>query len=438
VRLGTWATFTASSSSSVVRPSLVVSLFFVGGQIFFYVFVLAANHLLDPIAFGRFYAAWAMLNVLVAPASVLSMVLMRYFAHANHSGGASAVGWALDDTLSWVVPWVAAITLAVVAALNLTGALIGIDSVALTLLVPITAAVVIVVEIARAAYQGMLRFVRFGLSWFTWCIMQCAFGIAGLALVGTVWAAYAGMLLASFATLFFLLIPFRSATRAQQKAARNSNPRRLEWQAALPFCTAFGGLVLFNNADIFVAYLTMDASNLGIYSAGAVLPKAILTATQPIVQTVFPVVVHLHVASRGSGRAVFKGVCLALVLAAAGGIFLWASGNLVCGGSVGIRFCNIPTMLILAVAAIPLSATRVWMTADLARHRFWLPHLPILVFAIFMATEGLQHPANTKLALLYATAAWAMLAITSLVKTWQSCCSRQARTAETVQSPACK
>ncbi len=411
------AAFEGLTRKSVIRPALVVTVFFVAGQAFFYLLVYAANRFFDPVAFGRFYAAWAALNVLVTPGSVVAMVLMRHFAQINRASGPQAVVSGLNAVASSTALWVAAASLLCVVTLNLGGALIGIDSIALTVLVPLTAAAILGVEVVRAAYQGMLRFVWFGASWFGWCVAQAVLGIAGIVLTGSVWAAYAGMLVASLLTLVVLAIPLRASARAAPAADQPGPPRaRLDWRAAMPFCTAFGGLVLFNNADIFIAYLTMDVTNLGAYSAAAVLPKAILTATQPIVQTIFPVVIHLHEDAEQPDRAVAKALGLALAVASAGAALLWSGADTFCGGRYGIRFCSPMLMTVLAVAAVPLAVIRVWATSDLGRHRYLLPHLPFAAVLLFTLLEGWWRPSSLMLAVAYGSVAWGMMVVTAIIK----------------------
>lgn len=411
------ATVAGVSRHSVIRSSLVVTFFFVAGQAFFYLLVFAANRILDPVGFGRFYTAWAALNVLAAPGSVLSTMLVGHFAAIYRTGSAAAVTSALRAISSSFVPWVGVATIASVVILNLAGVIVGVDALALTVLVPLTAAASFVVEMVRAAYQGMRRFAWFGASWFAWCIGQCVLGVVGLALTGAVWAAYAGMLGAGIATLIALTMLLGASARpVSGTGPTDPKPPRVDWRSALSFCTSFGGLVLFNNADIFVAYLTMDAAHLGAYAAAAVLPKAILTATQPIVQTIFPIVVHLHGTARQSSSAVTKAVGLALALASAGAVFLWVTGDSVCGGGHGIRFCSDSLMTILAAAAIPLAAVRVWTTADLGRHLYSLPLLSVPVFLLFMLGESWSRPSGTTLAMIYGATAWGMLATAIVIK----------------------
>jgi O-antigen/teichoic acid export membrane protein len=185
---------------------------------------------------------------------------------------------------------------------------------------------------------------------------------------------------------------------------------------ALPFCTAYAGFVLFNNADVFVAYLMLNATDLGAYSAAAVLPKAIVTATQPVANIVLPILVSLGEEGRRTRQAVVKGIAVTGILAALGAGVLWLGSDAVCGGRFGIRFCSAGPMLVLAAGSIGLSMARVSIAADLGRGRYWLAHLPLAACAAFVAL-GLASRADVPaLASRYALTAMAVLAIMAAVK----------------------
>jgi len=185
-------------------------------------------------------------------------------------------------------------------------------------------------------------------------------------------------------------------------------------QRALAFCSAFVGFVLFNNADIFLAYLILSPADLGIYTASSVLPKAIVTATQPVVQIILPVVISIQGEGEDTSPAVMKAIFAAFALGAAAFVVLWAGADLACGAPHGIRFCTSPLMLLLAAAAVPLSVIRTLVTADVAHGRYWLPHLPFLALAVFAAAMTLTKvsgPAeNLHLATTYLYCCWGLLA----------------------------
>src|ERR1700686_1586929 len=147
---------------SIIRRSLILTTFYISGHGFYYLLLLIANAMLDPTGF-------------------VSRMLARIAAIA--------------------LPWTAATVLVLEVLFYLGGRLIGADSLALILVLPLTAVSFLGVEIVRASLQGALRFVAYGASWFLWCVAQCAVGAVGLLLTRSPWGCFAGMLVANLLTL---------------------------------------------------------------------------------------------------------------------------------------------------------------------------------------------------------------------------------------------
>lgn len=401
---------------SIIRRSLVLTTFYIAGHGFYYLLLLIANAMLDPTGFGRLYTGWAVLNVLVAPISIIALLLSSYFAQANASKGTAFVSVMLARIAAIALPWTAATVLVLELLFYLGGRLIGVDSLALILVLPLTAVSFLGVEIVRASLQGTLRFVAYGASWFLWCVAQCAVGAIGLFLTRSPWGCFAGMLVANLLTLGGLCWAVAGGGPAAPEATDDSlSLAAYSLRRALAFCSAFVGFVLFNNADIFLAYLILSPADLGIYTASSVLPKAIVTATQPVVQIILPVVISIQGEGEDTSQAVMKAIFAAFALGAAAFVVLWAGSDLACGVPHGIRFCTSPLMLLLAAAAVPLSVIRTLVTADVAHGRYWLPHLPFLALAVFAAAMTLTKvsgPAeNLHLATTYLYSCWGLLAV---------------------------
>ena len=400
---------------SIIRRSLILTTFYIAGHGFYYLLLLIANAMLDPTGFGRLYTGWAVLNVLVAPISIMALLLSSYFAQANASKGPAFVSRMLARIAALALPWTAATVLVLELLFYLGGRLIGVDSLALVLVLPLTAVSFLGVEIVRASLQGTLRFVAYGASWFLWCVAQCLVGAVGLVLTRSPWGCFAGMLLANLLTLGGLCWAVAGGG-ATAPDATEDGPKLASYslRRALAFCSAFVGFVLFNNADIFLAYLILSPADLGVYTASSVLPKAVVTATQPIVQIILPVVISIQGEGEDTSQAVMKAIFAAFALGAAAFVVLWAGSDLACGAPHGIRFCTSPLMLLLAAAAVPLSVIRTLVTADVAHGRYWLPHLPFLALAVFAAAMTLTKvsgPAeNLHLAMTYLYACWGLLA----------------------------
>src|SRR6185437_8335167 len=111
----------------VIRRSLYIGAFFVAGHAFYYLLVITTNLRLDPAGFGRFYLGWSILNVLVAPGSVLALALSGHFAGAYRQHGAVGAAAALRRTAATLLPWALALVAATELALMLGGRALGAD-----------------------------------------------------------------------------------------------------------------------------------------------------------------------------------------------------------------------------------------------------------------------------------------------------------------------
>jgi O-antigen/teichoic acid export membrane protein len=399
---------------SIIRRSLALTMFYISGHGFYYLLLLIANALLDPSGFGRLYTGWAILNVLVAPISIIALLFSAYFAKANSERGPALVIKLLERSAAVAMPWTAAAVVLLETLFYAGGRLVGVDSQALILVLPLTAVSFLGVEMVRASLQGMLRFTAYGISWLLWCVAQCAGGAVGLLLTRSPWGCFAGILVANVLTLGGLcrtVIANMTDAPLPKADAPSIAPRAL--RHTLGFCSAFVGCVLFINADIFVAYLSLQPAELGVYTASSVLPKAIVTATQPIVQIILPVVVSIKGEGQDTTRAVIKAIAAAVVLGGAAFYVLWIGSDIACGGPYGIRFCDAPLLLLLAASAVPLSVIRTLVTVDIAHGRYVLPHLPFVAIAVFAAAVTLTQTAGqhtgAHLAMTYLFSCWTLL-----------------------------
>lgn len=405
---------------SVIRRSLYIALFFVVGHAFYYLLLVAANARLDPAAFGRFYLGWATLNVLVAPGSVLTLSLSGHFADVFRLNGARGIFPALGRVAAKLMPWALVLLVILEVVLFLAGMVIGADSVLLIAVIPLTALSSVMVDSVRAVFQGVLRFVWFGASWLVWCFGQFIFGAASLVLIGAPWAVFLGMLAANCLTLACLLtVVWRMGAAAEDKEsspAPKIDVAVQSLQAMLPLCAALGAFVILSNVDVLVAYLKLTASELGIYAASAILPKAIVTATQPAVQVLLPVATNIRGDRDGIREALFKAVGITFTLAALGAVFLWLLSGEACGGKFGINFCDPQLLSLLASAAIGVSVVRTAIIADVLGGHYWRPQLTIVVSALFAVVNWLGRTNATGLAASYSILCWLLLIALVLIK----------------------
>src|SRR5262249_52050251 len=147
------------------------------------------------------------------PGTTLVLYLAAHFAVVFRHSGSPAVISALAKIAQALLPWLAYAVLGLQLVLYFAMTFLGSKAVALSLLLPVTAASFVVVEAVRAALQGMLRFIWAGLSWLVWSAARCAFGAIGLMWTGIPLGGFLGMLAANSAALITLVAAIQRMSR---------------------------------------------------------------------------------------------------------------------------------------------------------------------------------------------------------------------------------
>jgi O-antigen/teichoic acid export membrane protein len=400
---------------SIIRRSSYIMIFFLAGHAFYYLLVLTANFKLDSAGFGRFYLGWVTLNILVAPGAVLTLSLTTHFAEINRTMGVDGVIAATKSVATNLLPWAIVVVLFTELLLFFSGMAVGADSAVMIGMLPLTALSSIMVDTLRAAYQGMLRFLWFGVSWPLWCLAQFLFGATGLSITGAPWAAFLGMFVANCVTLIVLLWSLWRARERRSGLAEKTTIGAVvlarSLRDMLPLCAALAVIVVFTNADVLMAYLKLSSVALGVYSASAVLPKAIVTATQPVVQVILPIATTVRDDPTKVREAMLKAIGMTFALAACGAFALWLLSGEACGGRFGIKFCQPDVLTTLALAAIAISVTRTITIGDVLAGRTWRPHITIIALSAFVTLNAFGLVTAAELASSYSLLCWLLLAV---------------------------
>jgi O-antigen/teichoic acid export membrane protein len=404
----------------VIRRSLLVGAVFVLGHLFHYALMLAANRILDPGTFGRFYTAISLLNVLLTPATVLSFMFAQHFSTVFSAAGAGAVVGELRLLLRQHLAGGGLAGLAGTLALLLVAAFLGANALMLLVLVPGVALAVYLFELSRAALQGMLDFVLYSAFWIGWRAFQFVLALVALFLTGAAWAGMAGILVATvLSTVLLLALVLRRGTAEATPASPEPGWPPFRVAPALPFAAEYGFFVLVTNLDILIAYLVLPNDALGAYSATSLLPKAIVTATQPVSQVMLPVM-NLSGSEVNLRRAaMLKAVLACAVLAAAGAGVLWLGGDVACNDRYGIRFCSPGLLALLGLAAIPLAVLRVLVVGGLAlrgQRQVILCAAALVAFTVLMLVRV---GSITELAVTYLAFCWLFTALYAGAMLWK-------------------
>jgi O-antigen/teichoic acid export membrane protein len=374
---------------SIIRRSAGVTIAFLIGHAFNYALYWSADHILDPARFGLFYTAVVSIGIAMSPMIAVTLVLARHFATIAVREGREGVAAATGRVLAFCVrAWPAALVFS--ALLAMAAPFIGIDSWQVAFFIPLAVLASVVVEIERSAFQGMLLFARGSVLWIANTGAQFVFSLSALYLFSAVWTGIAGILIGA-GGVGAVFAPRFLRSKQQRKPAQPILPL-LKRDA--PFIISYSLFVLFNNLDILAAYLLLPRVELGIYTASALLPKAIVTATFAVAQVVLPVLTARRTDGLPLRRTLLKGVGLTLGIAAGAVVLLSAGIPWLQSTPLAIRGLDLELMRILALGAVVFCALRVLVVIEVALQQYAIGIAQagaILAFAL-LCTESAANP----------------------------------------------
>jgi len=199
----------------------------------------------------------------------------------------------------------------------------------------------------------------------------------------TVWAALSGIVL-STAVVFAV---FHAWILRVTRGYPDSGPLTLHLLTLLPAATGYGLMVLVSNLDVLFGYFVLGETDLGVYSASSVFPKAALVVITPLLQMLIPAMVGADPSNRPFivVAARIGGVILAMTTV--GSALVWLLSDQVCGSRFGLKLC-VPSILgILLVSVVPLALLRTLVIVEFARGRerilLWLI-LPAVGYGLYV------------------------------------------------------
>ena len=366
---------------SVIRRSAAVLVAFAAYQAINYLMLWAANHLLGPGGFGLFYTAFLVINLLLSPILAVILVWTRRLTDVGTRLGREqvmAMTWRALTTCLRALPFVAVLA----ALLAVASWWLGFEGWSIALLIPLTVLAFVVIEILSASFQSMLLFGWQIAVWLAGGIARLGFVVTALWLMPQVWTGLIGILagavVASAAFIPWFLTPGRATpTRPAVVASEVAHE--------LPMVVGYSVFVLLTNADILVGYLLLPRSELDIYAASALLPKAITMMTFAVTQVLLPVIVDQRADGLRYRHSILKGFAMTLALGGAGAAVLWLAVPWVQLSPIAIHGLDFQVMMVLAGAATALGVIRVFVVVEIAlqRYAFGLAQIgAVIVFAL--------------------------------------------------------
>jgi O-antigen/teichoic acid export membrane protein len=353
---------------SIVRRTGILLAFVLPAFAANFVVQYGAARLLSVDQFGVFYVANNIGNVLFSGSVVLNTFFTRYLVSLELSSGTGTAYLALLRIERVVVLYGAGCAAAIFVFLLLVASQIGVQSRIIVLLIVLDAYTAYVADLGRILLQSVRRTVQLGLYTLVWMLLRLVFCMAAIYAFGTVPAALGGLI----ASAVVMLAGLHVWTVMHRRSDSAALPPLPSARTLVPVFVSFGLLIAVSNLDVLLGYFLLSESDLGAYSASSILPKAIVVLTMPLLQMLFPMLARHDPAVQRLRVVLGKSGLLILALTSGAVGFIWAASGWLCGGPWSIRYCEVSTMNILLLSAVPLVILRGLALFQFARGRDWL------------------------------------------------------------------
>jgi hypothetical protein len=326
-----------------------------------------AAQLLSSEAFGLFYVAITVSNVLYSGSFVLNIFFTRHLTSLINTTSVAAAYAARRPIRLVIIRYGALAAFACIVVLFGLGRELGVQSWSIIILIVLDAYIAYILDVDRAVLQSLRKTVYLGGLSLVWMLLRFLLGLGGMVLLGTAAGALLGVVLASLALTVCLsfLFPAADATSATM-------PLLPSLRSLVPVVLGYSSLIVLSNMDVLLAYLLLKNDALGIYSASSVLPKGILVIITPLLQMLFPMMVWNDKAAGNIRLIVQKAAATIFLLSSAMALAVFAFSGLLCGGSWGLKLCQPFPLKYILVATVMLSVLRALVLIQSARGRDWM------------------------------------------------------------------
>jgi O-antigen/teichoic acid export membrane protein len=368
---------------SIIRRTIILSgLVLPGFAANFFVYFFTAA-LLPADQFGLFYVALTIGNVLYSGSNILNAFLTRHLVRVGETMGRDAIAPTALRLERHIVLIGAILSTALFLSFLVATKQIGVQSPVIILLIVLDAYTAYVTDLGRVMLQGLRKTVALGLYTTGWMFLRFGLCIAGIMLFHTVWGALTGIV-ASAVVAFAV---FHAWILRTTRGRSDPGPLALHLFTLLPAATGYGLMVLVSNLDVLVGYFVLGETDLGIYSASSVFPKAVLVVITPLLQMLIPTMVGADPSKRPFivVAARIGGVILAMTTV--GSALVWLLSDQVCGSRFGLKLCVPSILSILLISVVPLALLRTLVIVEFARGRerilLWLI-VPAVAYGLFV------------------------------------------------------
>ena len=387
---------------SIFRRSFIL-LFITTPALFFnFFYFIFANHILGITLFGILYASITAINILIGPAQILNLYLIRRVANAVATYSISSAWLEYRKYLKHIALLGIPISI-VLFFIGLVGvSFLKFESNMLLFCIIICAYCLYLNESIRGTLQGIQSFSAIGL--FLICYLGLRFILSLAFFINTeiVWPGILGIAMAGILTLI-IFDRYIFWKTCQLKIPKPSKIPKSGIKENIRILFFFGTTMVFVSvlmyADNFILYLFFSKHLVGVYSRAWIWPKTLYVITLPVLQVFFPVLIDQI--SRKTPKSfgpefLIKSLLMTLMISGSLSILLLIIPvNLIqiIMGNHDLINTEMKIIRILPLAVTPLCLIRVIVFDQLARGKYVAPFLlmPACVLQFLILTIFSNH-----------------------------------------------
>ena len=293
----------------------------VAGGILGYLFQIIMGRMLSVAEYGIFSALMAMIVVIGAPMTTLSMIISRRvstYRSEQDNGKLGYLFYWINRKLLLIA--VVLIVLVVFNIKPLQNFLLIEKSAHLYLLL-----IILLIAFPQAVNNAYLQ----GLQYFKWLsvsgvlatllkiIIAVILIYFGLGVAG----ALGGVIFSTFIILILTYVVLRPSL--SKNNASISNTTHLLFKSAMPVLLANVAFAVMTQIDMVLVKYYFSEQEVGIYAAASILGKAVMYLPGGIAMALFPMVAENHASGKSSAHLMFQAVGVTALLSLTGALFYY-------------------------------------------------------------------------------------------------------------------
>ena len=384
------------SQVSIVRRSCIVAMFLLPAFTANFMLIYLAGKWMNISNFGILYVCISVGNIIFAPAAILNVAACKTLISAEISEGRDGVLFSASRFSREVVIKGSILAPLLAIALVIFGYILNVSTPLLAMLIVADAYTAYVAETGRITLQCVSGPAQVGLYTLCWMVLRATFGVIGILVFdGSVWGAMMGIITSALLVYIWFLFWLRG----ESDASAPRPPKSVFSLSLAPHVISLSLFTIICYIDIIAGYLYFSPEEMAAYAASATMPKAVLVASMPVIQTIFPVLARGNAHSLVSHYITTRLTIVAIATGGMGSVAIYMLSSIACDSSVGVAFCDSRIMIPILYSIFPLCLLRMIILVSIAKDRGWESLLLIGPIVLFFISVIVTKPDPVKLGL---------------------------------------